>query len=99
MNWQVPLSDLNFDIEEKEAVQRVMDSGWLTMGEITQQFEKEFAEMVGVPHAIAVTNGTASLHLACRALGIGAGDEVIVPSLTFVATSNAVLYTGATPVF
>jgi dTDP-4-amino-4,6-dideoxygalactose transaminase len=69
------------------------------MGEVTQQFEQEFAAMTGVEHAIAVTNGTASLHLACRALGLGPGDEVIVPSLTFVATSNAILYTGAAPVF
>jgi dTDP-4-amino-4,6-dideoxygalactose transaminase len=99
MKWQVPLSDLDFGPEEKEAVQRVLDSGWLTMGEITQQFEQEFASMVGVQHAIAVTNGTASLHLACRALGLGPGDEVIVPSLTFVATANAILYVGATPVF
>jgi dTDP-4-amino-4,6-dideoxygalactose transaminase len=99
MKWQVPLSDLDFSNEEKEAVQHVLDSGWLTMGEITQQFEQEFARMVGVPHAIAVTNGTASLHLACRALGLGPGDEVIVPSLTFVATANAILYVGATPVF
>jgi dTDP-4-amino-4,6-dideoxygalactose transaminase len=99
MNWQVPLSDLDFGQEEKDAVMQVLDNGWLAMGEITQQFEQEFAAMVGVRHAIAVTNGTASLHLACRALGIGPGDEVIVPSLTFVATSNAILYVGATPVF
>lgn len=99
MTWRVPLSDLDFGPEEKEAVLQVLDSGWLAMGEVTQKFEAEFARMVGVRHAIAVTNGTASLHLACRALGIGPGDEVIVPSLTFVATANAVLYTGARPVF
>lgn len=99
MDWLVPLSDLDFGAEEKEAVQRVMDRGWLAMGEITQQFEEAFSGMVGVKHSIAVTNGTASLHLACRALGIGPGDEVIVPSLTFVATANAILYVGATPVF
>lgn len=99
MNWKVPLSDLDFGVEEKEAVLKVLDKGWLTMGEITQQFEQEFARQVRVKHAIAVTNGTASLHLACRALGIGPGDEVIVPSLTFVATANAVLYVGAKPVF
>lgn len=99
MNWQVPLSDLDFGEQEKEAVQRVLDSGWLAMGEITQRFEEEFAAFIGVRHAIAVTNGTASLHLACLALGIGPGDEVIVPSLTFVATANAILYAGAKPVF
>jgi len=99
MDWKVPLSDLDFGEEEKEAVIRVIDSGWLAMGEVTRQFEESFARMVGVNHAIAVTNGTASLHLACRALEIGPGDEVIVPSLTFVATANAILYVGATPVF
>jgi dTDP-4-amino-4,6-dideoxygalactose transaminase len=99
MEWKVPLSDLDFGMEEKEAVLRVLENGWLAMGEVTQRFEAEFARMVGVRHAIAVNNGTASLHLACRALGIGPGDEVIVPSLTFVATSNAILYVGATPVF
>lgn len=99
MEWLVPLSDLDFGKEEKAAVNQVLDRGWLAMGEITQQFEEEFAAMAGVRHAIAVTNGTASLHLACLALGLGPGDEVIVPSLTFVATSNAILYAGATPVF
>src|SRR5512133_895333 len=99
MNWQVPLSDLDFGTEEKEAVLHVLDNGWLAMGEVTQAFEQEFAAMTGVSHAIAVTNGTASLHLACAALGLAPGDEVIVPSLTFVATANAILYTGATPVF
>lgn len=99
MNWQVPLSDLDFGTEEKDAVLKVLENGWLAMGEVTQEFEQEFATMTGVSHAIAVTNGTASLHLACAALGLGPGDEVIVPSLTFVATANAILYTGATPVF
>ncbi len=99
MNWRVPLSDLDFGVEEKTAVQQVLDSGWLTMGEITQKFEQEFASFIGVRHALAVTNGTASLHIACRALGLGPGDEVIVPSLTFVATANAILYVGAKPVF
>lgn len=99
MDWKITLSDLDFGEEEKNAVIRVVESGWLAMGEITRQFEEQFAEMVGVKHAIAVTNGTASLHLACRALEIGPGDEVIVPSLTFVATANAILYVGATPVF
>ena len=73
----------------------VLRSRWLTMGEVTQEFEKEFAAFVGARQALAVTNATVALHLACLALGIGPGDEVIVPSLTFVATANAVLYTGA----
>ena len=69
------------------------------MGAVTQAFEQEFAAYHSAKHAIAVSNATQALHLACLALGIGPGDEVIVPSLTFVATSNAVLYTGATPIF
>ena len=66
---------------------------------MTQAFEQEFAEFVGAKHAFAVNNATAALHLACLAVGLGAGDEVIVPSLTFVATANAVRYTGAKVVF
>ena len=99
MDWRVPLSDLDFGLEESEAVQKVLDSRWLTMGAVTQQFEQEFAAYVGSHHAIAVTNATAALHMACVAANLGPGDEAILPSLTFVATANAVRYTGATPVF
>ncbi|MBN1304049.1 MAG: DegT/DnrJ/EryC1/StrS family aminotransferase [Anaerolineales bacterium] len=99
MDWRVPLADLNFGPEEEEAVLQVVRSGWLSMGGVTRQFEQAFAETVGAKHALAVTNGTAALHLACLAAGLGPGDEVILPSLTFVATANAVRYTGATPVF
>ena len=99
MEWRVPLSDIDFGPEETAAVQQVLASRWLTMGAITQQFEQEFAEYTRARHAIAVTNATAALHLACVAIGLGPGDEVILPSLTFVATANAVRYTGATPVF
>src|SRR6266545_340434 len=99
MNWLVPLSDIDFDEKEAEAVQEVIKSRWLTMGKVTQEFEAAFASYIQVKHAIAVTNATAALHLACLALGLGPGDEVIVPSLTFVATANAVRYVGATPVF
>ena len=99
MDWRVPLSDLDFGPEESEAVQKVLDSRWLTMGAVTQQFEQEFADYIGTRHAIAVTNATAALHMACVAAGLGPGDEAILPSLTFVATANAIRYTGATPVF
>ncbi len=95
MEWRVPLADLAYGQEEEAAVVKVLRSKWLTMGAITQEFEAEFGRMVRVKHAIAVSNATEALHLACLALGIGPGDEVIVPSLSFVATSNAVLYTGA----
>jgi dTDP-4-amino-4,6-dideoxygalactose transaminase len=99
MNWRIPLSDIDFDDDEALAVQNVIKSRWLTMGKVTQEFESSFADYVQTGHAIAVTNATAALHLACLALEIGPGDEVIVPSLTFVATANAVRYVGATPVF
>ncbi len=95
MAWRVPLADLDYDQEEEEAVLRVLRSRWLTMGAVTEEFEHAFAGLVGARHAIAVSNATAALHLACLALGIGPGDQVIVPSLTFVATANAVLYAGA----
>lgn len=96
MNWKVPLADLDYGEEEEQAVLNVLRQRWLTMGEVTRQFEEEFAAMLGCRYALAVSNATVALHLACLALDIGPGDEVIVPSLTFVATSNAVLYTGAT---
>lgn len=99
MNWRVPLSDVKFGIEEINVVTAVLESGWLTMGAVTAEFEKEFAAYTGAKHALAVSNATVALHMACLRLGIGPGDEVIVPSLTFVATANAVRYTGATPVF
>jgi len=99
MNWKIPLADIDLGPEEQEAVSQVLSRKWLTMGEETGQFEEEFAAFIGAKHAIAVTNATAALHLACVALDLKPGDEVIVPSLTFVATANAVRYTGAVPVF
>jgi len=95
MEWHVPLADLDYGIEEQQAVLDVLNRRWLTMGAVTQEFESRFAAEVGVKHALAVSNATVALHLACLSLGIGSGDEVIVPALTFVATANAVLYTGA----
>jgi len=99
MDWRVPLADLDFGKAERKAVLEVLRSRWLSMGKVTEEFERAFAEMVGVKHAIAVSNATVALHLSVLALGIGEGDEVILPSLTFVATANAVRYTGARPVF
>lgn len=99
MVWKVPLSDLDYGAEEYRAAHEVLENGWLSMGETTERFEGAFAEYIGVKHAIAVSNATAALHLANLVLGIGAGDEVIVPSLTFVATASAPAHTGATPIF
>lgn len=99
VEWNIPLSDLDFGPEERNAVLSVLESGWLAMGSGVQAFEEEFARLMGAKHAIAVTNGTVSLHLATSALNLGPGDEVIVPALTFVATAAAILYVGATPVF
>jgi dTDP-4-amino-4,6-dideoxygalactose transaminase len=99
MEWQVPLSDIDLGDAEIAAVEKVLRSRWLSMGPVTQQFEGAFAAMCGAKHAFAISNGTTALHLAYAALDLGPGDEVIVPALTFVATANAIRYTGATPVF
>lgn len=85
--------------EEIDEVVATMRSGWLGTGPKTHQLEQEFAEYLGVRNCIAVSSCTAALHLAMLAAGIGAGDEVIVPSMTFCATANAVIHTGAKPVF
>ncbi len=99
MQWLVPLADLDYGPEEEEAVLSVLRSKWLTMGAVTEKFEHEFRTLTHSNYAIAVSNATEALHMALLAVGVGAGDEVIVPSLTFVATANAVLYTGANVVF
>ena len=82
----------------REAFERVMDSGWVLLGEETAAFEAAFAAYCGVKHCVSVGNGLDALQLALRGWGIGAGDEVIVPSHTYIATWLAVSYTGATPV-
>ena len=85
--------------EEKRAVMDVLDSGQLAQGPVVAAFEEAFARWIGVEHAIAVSSGTAGLHLALLAHGVGSGDEVITTPFTFIASANAVLFTGATPVF
>jgi len=85
--------------EEKEAVQRVMDSGIIAQGPKVKEFEEKFAEYIGVKHAVAVTSGTTALHIALLAEGISPGDDVITTPFTFIASSNAILYCGARPVF
>lgn len=88
----------NFGDEEIEAVTRVLRSGWVGMGPETLAFEKELSEFIGAPHVVTVNSCTSSLFLSLRALGIGEGDEVICPSLTWCSTANAALYLGATPI-
>ena len=85
--------------EEAEAAAAAVASGWVAQGPRVAQFEAAFAEAIGVEHAVAVSSCTAALHLALLVAGIGPGDEVVVPSLSFIATTNAVRYVGATPVF
>lgn len=97
--WRIPLSDLDLGPDVQAAVARVVASGWLTLGDEVAGFEQEFAAACGAPAAVAVSNGTAALHLACAALGVERGVEVIVPTLTFVATASAVVHAGGTPVF
>jgi dTDP-4-amino-4,6-dideoxygalactose transaminase len=96
---KIPLSDIDLSQEEIEAATGVLRSKWLTMGEVTQKFEAAFAQYLGVKHAFAVANGTAALHIAHHVIGIKSDDEVICPSLTFVATANSILYSGGTPIF
>ena len=97
--WRVPLSDIVIDNELADAVLETVRSGWWSMGPRVEELEREFAAFCGAPYALAVANGTASLHLALLAVGCGPGDEVIVPSLNFVAAANAIIHTGAEPVF
>lgn len=99
MSWKIPLTDVTLGEEEALAAADVVRSGWVTQGERVLAFEREFAAMVGVPHAVAVNNCTVGLELAYLAAGVGPGDEVVVPALTFVATANAAVRLGAVPVF
>jgi dTDP-4-amino-4,6-dideoxygalactose transaminase len=85
--------------EEKAALSEVIDSGWITMGARVREFEQAFAKVHGADDCVALGSCTAGLHLIMRALGLGPGDEVLVPAMTFVATASSVLYVGATPVF
>src|SRR5206468_8124464 len=97
--WKVPLSDLQIDEEILGAVNDVVGSGWWSMGPRVEEFEAAFASFVDSRHAIAVSSGTAAIHLALLAAGCGPGDEVVLPSLNFVAAANVVRHTGARPVF
>ncbi len=97
--WKSRLSELPFDAAERDAVLDAIVSGWITAGPRTEAFEQAFARLAGTAHAVAVSNGTAALFLTFKGLGIGPGDEVICPSMTFAATAAAIVHCGATPVF
>ncbi len=97
---RIPVAAPVFVGNEKQYVNDCLETTWISSaGKYIQSFEQKFAEFCNTKHAIAVMNGTVALHLSLIALGIGAGDEVIIPSLTYVATANCVAYVGATPVF
>jgi len=96
----IPVYQPYFTGREKDYVNQCLDSTWISSkGEFIGKFEKAFAEYIGSPHATSVANGTVAIHLALEALGIGPGDEVIVPTLTYVASVNTILQTGAKPVY
>jgi dTDP-4-amino-4,6-dideoxygalactose transaminase len=95
---RIPLFDIRLGDAEVAAVEEALRSGWLTMGPRTQAFEEEFAAHLGCANVVATSSCTAALHLAYLAAGVGPGDEVIVPAITFVASAAAVRYCGATPV-
>ncbi|MBI3619162.1 DegT/DnrJ/EryC1/StrS family aminotransferase [Candidatus Peregrinibacteria bacterium] len=96
----IPVNEPVITAEAKKYVNEALDAGWISSaGKYIGLFEKEFANFLGVKHAITASNGTAALHLALLALGMKEGDEVIVPAFTMIASVDAILYTGATPVF
>ena len=97
--YKIPLFNVNLDEQEEQQVIDTIRSGWISAGPKTTQFEQNFAELLRVPHALALANCTVALHLAMILAGVKEGDEVICPSLTFVATCNAIRYVNAVPVF
>lgn len=98
--YKIPVYQPSLNGNEKKYVNECIDSTWISSkGKFVNQFETAFAKYIDVKHATTVSNGTVAIHLALLALGIGEGDEVIVPTLTYIASVNAIAYTGATPVF
>lgn len=95
----IPVARPYVSTEEEDAVVQVLRSGWLSQGQRVAEFEREFAQYVGAKHAVAVSSCTTALHLGFVAAGIGPGDEVLCPSLSFIATANSIRYVGASPVF
>lgn len=99
MAYKIPLFNLNFDGKEAQAAYDTIQSGWISTGPKCEELEKMFIEMFHVNYAVSISNCTDALHLCCLACGVGAGDEVLCPSLTFAASANCIRYAGATPVF
>ena len=100
MRWEVPFFNVELGLEEREAVKKVLLSNWLTSGPVILGFEEQFSRMLGDNvHAITVSSATAALHLSLLALNIKPGDEVLLPTQTFVACANVIRYVGAIPVF
>src|SRR5439155_23036488 len=97
MNERIPFHRPDVGEEEVAAATSVLRSGWLTTGLHCKQFEAEFADFVGARHAVALNSCTAALHLALESIGLNQGDLVVVPTLTFAATAEVVIYHGATP--
>lgn len=96
---KIPIAKPHLGAEEETAVAQVLRSGWVSQGPVVAEFEQQFAEYVGAEHAVAVSSCTTALHLAIVAAGIRPGDEVLCPSLSFIATANSIAYAGARPVF
>lgn len=99
MKINIPITKPYIGEEEKQLISQVIDSGWVSQGPKVAEFEAKFAEYVGAKYAIATTSCTTALHAALSVSGVGSGDEVIVPSLSFIATANSVIHSGATPAF
>lgn len=96
----IPVYKPNLTGNEKKYVNQCLDTSWISSkGDFVTKFEDSFSEFTGIPYAASVTNGTVALHVALLALGIGSNDEVIVPTLTYIASVNSITYTGAKPVF
>ncbi len=96
---KIPYGHQSIDQQDIDAVEKVLRTDWITQGPVVEKFEKSLASFVNAKYCASVSSGTAALHLACLAADIGPGDEVIIPTLSFVASANCVLYCGAKPVF
>jgi len=100
MKFHIPVAQPDIGETELQNITEALESGWVSSkGPFIAQFEREFSSYIGVKQGVAVSNGTNALHLALVALGVGTGDKVVVPTLTFIASANAVTYTGAEPIF